>query len=97
LAATRLLIFRASCWTTNVLLAAAVLLVLYIGGWEYSVRRYLDGFYFAASAAAAILLLFMRVLLARYADQKLRIPRFHFRIQVFRAGGALFSAAEIKQ
>src|SRR5579859_5549702 len=37
-------IFRAVWWSTNVLLIVAVLGLLYTGGWEYSVRRYLDGF-----------------------------------------------------
>jgi hypothetical protein len=37
-------IFRAAWWSGNVLLAAAFLSLLYTCGWEYSVRRYLDGF-----------------------------------------------------
>jgi hypothetical protein len=31
-------------WSVNLLLAAAVISLAYSGGWEYSVRRYLDGF-----------------------------------------------------
>jgi Transglutaminase-like superfamily len=37
-------IFRATWWSVNLLLAAAVISLAYTGGWEYSVRRYLDGF-----------------------------------------------------
>ena len=37
-------LFRAVWWSTNLLLAAAVLSLLYAGMREYSVRRYLDGF-----------------------------------------------------
>jgi hypothetical protein len=36
--------FRGLWWSTNVLLIIAALGLLYTGGWEYSVRRYLDGF-----------------------------------------------------
>ncbi len=41
---TRHRIFRTAWWATNLLLAAAVFSVFYAGGWEYSLRRYLDGF-----------------------------------------------------
>lgn len=37
-------VFRVAWWTTNVLLIASLLAVIYSGSWEYSVRRYLDGF-----------------------------------------------------
>jgi hypothetical protein len=37
-------LFQTAWWTTNVLLLASIVAVLYAGGWEYSVRRYLDGF-----------------------------------------------------
>lgn len=37
-------IFRGVWWGANLLLLAAVLAVIYSGGWEFSVRRYLDGF-----------------------------------------------------
>ena len=46
-------IFRASWWSTNVLLVAAVLSLLYAGGWEYSVRQYLQGFSDAIIPAAS--------------------------------------------
>lgn len=36
--------FRAAWWGSNLLLAGAFVALLYTGGWEYSVRRYLDGF-----------------------------------------------------
>ena len=41
---TRDRIFRAAWWSSNLLLAGAFVALLYTGGWEYSVRRYLDGF-----------------------------------------------------
>ena len=37
-------LFRGVWWSTNVLLLAALASLIYAGGWEYSVRRYLDGF-----------------------------------------------------
>jgi hypothetical protein len=37
-------IFRAAWWGSNLLLAGAFVALIYTGGWEYSVRRYLDGF-----------------------------------------------------
>ena len=37
-------IFRAVWWSTNFLLLVALLGCVYSGGWESSVRRYLDGF-----------------------------------------------------
>jgi Transglutaminase-like superfamily len=37
-------VFRGVWWSANFLLLAALLGVIYSGGWEYSVRRYLDGF-----------------------------------------------------
>jgi hypothetical protein len=37
-------LFRTSWRITNVLLVLSVLTLLYSAGWEYSVRRYLDGF-----------------------------------------------------
>jgi len=49
------------------------------------------------SAAATLLFLLMRVLLAWYADSRLRIPRFRLRQNAVRAGAAFFSAPEIKE
>lgn len=37
-------LFRGVWWSTNALLLAALVSLIYAGGWEYSVRRYLDGF-----------------------------------------------------
>ena len=36
--------FRGVWWSVNFLLLAALVGVIYSGGWEFSVRRYLDGF-----------------------------------------------------
>ena len=36
--------FRTVWWSSNLLLAGAVLGLIYSGGWEYSVRQYLRGF-----------------------------------------------------
>jgi hypothetical protein len=36
--------FRAVWWSANLLLLASLLALVYSTGWEYSVRRYLDGF-----------------------------------------------------
>jgi hypothetical protein len=47
------LIFRASWWSTNLLLAVAVGALIYSGGWEYSVRQYLKGFSDAVVPATA--------------------------------------------
>jgi hypothetical protein len=54
-------------------------------------------FYLTLSAAATMLFLLLRVLLAWYADSRLRIPRFHLRQNAVRAGTAFFSAPEIKE
>jgi len=54
-------------------------------------------FYLVASLAATLFFLLMRVMLAWYADSRLRMPRFHLREHAIRAGAAFFSAPEIKQ
>lgn len=54
-------------------------------------------FYLVLSLAATLFFLLLRVLLAWYADSRLRIPRFHLREHAIRAGAAFFSAPEIKQ
>jgi len=54
-------------------------------------------FYLVLSITAALFFLWLRVLLAWYADRRLRIPRFHLREHAVRAGAAFFSAPEIKQ
>lgn len=37
-------LFRVTWWTANILLAVAIIALVYSAGWEYSVRRYLKGF-----------------------------------------------------
>jgi hypothetical protein len=37
-------VFRAAWWSANALLIAAIALLCFAAGWEYSVRRYLKGF-----------------------------------------------------
>lgn len=54
-------------------------------------------FYLVIAAAATLFFLLVRVLLAWYADSRLRIPRFHLREHMVRAGVAFFSPPEIKQ
>lgn len=49
------------------------------------------------SVSLTLLFLLIRAVLAWYADSKLRIPRFHFREHVVRAGVAFFFTPEIKQ
>jgi hypothetical protein len=54
-------------------------------------------FYLVLSITATLFFMLLRVLLARYADSRLRISRFHLREHAVRAGAAFFSAPEIKQ
>jgi hypothetical protein len=54
-------------------------------------------FYLVLSAGATLFFLLLRVGLAWYADRRLRVPRFHVRENVVRAGATFFSAPEIKQ
>jgi hypothetical protein len=54
-------------------------------------------FYLVASATVFLFFLLMRALLGRYADRRLRIPRFHLREHTARAGAAFLSAPEIKE
>lgn len=49
------------------------------------------------SATATAFFLMLRVLLAWYADHRLRIPRFHFFQHVLCAGAAFLSTPEIKR
>jgi len=53
-------------------------------------------FVLSLAALATFFLLLMRLLLAWYADQRLKIPRFHLRTHLARAGAALFTTPEIK-
>ncbi|MFI5094118.1 MAG: transglutaminase domain-containing protein [Candidatus Acidiferrales bacterium] len=71
-------------------------------GWEEDIDWSLllerqSFFYLVLSVTALVFLLMMRVVLAWYADRRLRIPRFHLREHVLRAGTAFFSTPEIKQ
>jgi len=49
------------------------------------------------SGGVTLFLLLLRFLLAWYADNRLRIPRFRLRQKIFRAGAAFLSTPEIKQ
>jgi hypothetical protein len=54
-------------------------------------------FYLALSATATLFFLLVRAMLGWYADQRLRIPRFHLREHTVRAGSAFFSTPGIKE
>jgi hypothetical protein len=54
-------------------------------------------FYLVLSATATIVFLLLRAVLAWYADSHLRIPRFHLREHVIRAGAAFITTPEIKE
>lgn len=49
------------------------------------------------SVSLTLIFLLLRAVLAWFADNRLRIPRFHFREHALRAGVAFFSTPEIKQ
>jgi hypothetical protein len=71
-------------------------------GWEEAVDWSLllervSYFYLVLASVATIFLLLVRQALAWYADSMLRIPRFHFRENLIRAGAAFFSMPEIKE
>jgi hypothetical protein len=52
---------------------------------------------FVVSVCLTLFFLLLRVVLAWYADSRLRIPRFHLREHAVRAGVAFFFTPEIKQ
>lgn len=54
-------------------------------------------FYLVLSATSVLFFLVSRVVLAWFADKRLRISRFHLREHAVRAGSAFFSTPEIKQ
>lgn len=54
-------------------------------------------FYLVLATVVTLILLFVRFMLGWYADSRLRIPRFHLRQKMMRAGMAFFSTPEIKQ
>jgi hypothetical protein len=63
--------------------------------WSLLLER--ESFFVLATAAMATLfLLFLRLFLAWYADQRLHLPRFHLRSHLMRAGSAFLSTPEIK-
>jgi len=71
-------------------------------GWEEAVDWSLllerESFlYLVLAAVATLFFLLLREVLAWYADSRLRIPRFHLREHVIRAGVAFFSTPEIKE
>jgi hypothetical protein len=71
-------------------------------GWDESIDWSLilereSFFYLLTSAAAFSFFLLMRTLLGWYADRRLRIPRFHLREHVVRAGAAFVFTPEIKE
>lgn len=71
-------------------------------GWEEAIDwslllERITFFYLVLSVTLMLLLLVLRVMLAWYADSRLRIRRFRLREHVWRAGAAFFSTPEIKQ
>jgi hypothetical protein len=71
-------------------------------GWEEAVDWSLllereSFFHLVLAAVASLFFLLFRQILAWYADSRLRIPRFHFREHMIRAGVAFFSTPEIKE
>jgi len=54
-------------------------------------------FVLCAFVAGSLFFLFMRAMMAWFADRRLKIPRFHLRAHFARAGAAFFGAPEIKQ
>jgi hypothetical protein len=63
--------------------------------WSLLLER--ESFFAVATATfATLFLLLLRQFLAWYADQRLKISRFHLRSHLARAGAALFTTPEIK-
>jgi Transglutaminase-like superfamily len=54
-------------------------------------------FFFFVSSLIFIFFFLVRVLLAWYADHRLRVPRYRFRRHIARAGATFFSPPEIKE
>lgn len=72
-----------------------------IPGWEekldWSLLLERESFFvLSISAWLTFLLCILRLLLGWYADRKLKIPRFHLREHLARAGSAFFTTPEIK-
>ena len=53
-------------------------------------------FVFAVALFLSLVFFFLRMLLAWYADKRLKIPRFRLRERVMRVGAAFFSTPELK-
>jgi hypothetical protein len=73
-----------------------------VPGWDEAVDWSLllereSFFYLVLFATATLLFLLLRAVLAWYADSRLRIPRFHLREHVVRAGAAFLTTPEIKE
>jgi hypothetical protein len=71
-------------------------------GWDESIDWSLllerESFaYLTASSVAVLFCLLLRIMLAWYADRRLRIPRFRLREHMIRAGVAFLTTPEIKQ
>ena len=63
--------------------------------WSLLLER--ESFFSLATASfATLFLLLLRLFLAWYADHRLKIPRFHLRTHLARAGAAFFTTPEIK-
>ena len=54
-------------------------------------------FFFFASAFFFLFFFILRLLLAWYADHRLRVPRYHFRRHIVRAGATFLSTPEIEE
>jgi hypothetical protein len=54
-------------------------------------------FFFFVSTFFFLFFFILRLLLAWYADHRLRVPRFHLRHHIARAGATFFSAPEIEE
>lgn len=54
-------------------------------------------FFFFASAFFFLFFFILRLLLAWYADNRLRVPRYHFRRHIVRAGATFLSTPEIEE
>lgn len=64
--------------------------------WSFLLERE-SSFLLVLSTSLALFFFLLRIVLAWYADRRLRIPRYHFRQHILRAGVAFFSTPEIEQ
>ena len=64
--------------------------------WSLLLER--ESFFFVAVSLIFVIFFFLlRLLLAWYADNRLRVPRFHFRRHILRAGATFFHTPEIEE